>query len=149
MRADLQAAKAASDEKRAKELEQEGEWSQVRAHQLVFSNGPVGEDSGQSERPASGHRRAARVTLMVSKWEVQFRAPNVELVDVTLPVVTLFHPSAQTLNFVNQMKAQEPIAFSQAAAGPEHVTCGAAGKSVERASAIAGGSDNSARSSSI
>jgi hypothetical protein len=119
MYADLQAAKAAKDENRVKELEQELPWEQVRAHQQVFSTGPVGEIVAKVKDQLPAIAAQAGVSLIVSKWEVQFHNPKVELVDVTAPLAMLFHPSAQVLQWMNEMKAKDPIPFSELPLDPK------------------------------
>jgi hypothetical protein len=111
--ADLQTARAGKDEKRVKELERELPWAQVRAHQQAFSNGPVGEILAKVKDQLPAIAAQAGVSLIVSKWEVQFRDPKVELVDVTVPLAMLFHPSAKVLQWVDEMKARDPIPFSE------------------------------------
>jgi hypothetical protein len=113
MRDDFEKAKAVKDEKRVKELENEGAWSQVRLHQQTFSTATVSSILAKvkDKLPAIAHD--ARVVMIVSKWEVQFKDPSIETVDLTLPMVQLFHPSEQVLKWIEQMKDQEPIPFEK------------------------------------
>jgi len=113
MRADYDKAKAAANDSRAKELNAEGQWSQVRLHQQVFSTGPVSGILAKVADKLPAIAAQAGVALIVSKWEVQFKNPAVELVDVTLPIVKLFSPSDKVLQWVDQMKAQAPIPFEK------------------------------------
>ncbi len=113
MRTDLENAKANKDEKRVKELEQEGPWSQVRLHQQVFSTAPISGILAKVKDKLPGIAARAGVRLVVSKWEVQFSDPAVETVDVTLPLVKLFNPNEKVLTWVEQMKNQAPIAFEE------------------------------------
>jgi hypothetical protein len=113
MRDDFEKAKAVKDEKRVKELENEGGWSQVRLHQQAFSTATVSSILAKvkDKLPAIAHD--ARVVMIVSKWEVQFKDPAIETVDLTLPMVKLFHPSEQVLKWIEQMKDQEPVPFEK------------------------------------
>jgi len=112
LRADHDKAKAANNDSRAKELETEGQWSQVRLHQQVFSTGPVSGILAKVKDQLPAIAAQAGVSLIVSKWEVQFSNPVVETVDVTLPIVKLFHPSDKVLAWVAQMK-QDPVPFEK------------------------------------
>jgi len=113
MRADYDKAKAANDDKRAKELETEGQWSQIRLHQQAFSTGPVAGILAKVGDKLPAIAAQAGVALIVSKWEVPFKSAGVETVDVTLPVVMLFKPSDKVLHWIEEMRAQDPIPFEK------------------------------------
>ena len=111
--AEREKAKAAHDDSRVKEVEQEGQWSQVRAHQQVFSTAPVTTILAKIQDKLPAIAAQAGVALIVSKWEVPFKDGTVETVDVTLPIVKLFNPSDRVLKWVDQLKDKEPIAFEK------------------------------------
>ena len=113
LRADHDKAQAANEDTRAKELETEGQWMQVRLHQQGFSTGPVSGILAKVKDKFPAIAAEAGVSLIVSKWEVQFSNSAVETVDVTLPIVKLFHPSDKVLAWVAQMKTQDPIPFEE------------------------------------
>jgi hypothetical protein len=113
MRAELDKAKAAGDQKRIAELEKEGPWIQVRMHQQVFSTATVSGILAQVKDRLPEVASQAGVAVIVSKWEVQFASPSVETVDVTPQLVSLFHPNAQALKFIGQMKDQPPVPFEK------------------------------------
>jgi len=113
LRAEYEKAKAANDEKRVKELEQEGQWHQVRLHQMGFSTGPVADILAKVKDKLPGIARQERVTAIVSKWELPYAEQGVELVDVTLPLVKLFNPSEQVLKWIEEMKNQPPVPFDK------------------------------------
>jgi hypothetical protein len=119
MHADYDAAKAANNDSRAKELETEGQWSQVRLHQQTFSTGPVAGILAKVKDKLPAIAAQAGVSLIVSKWEVQLQDPAVETVDVTLPIVKLFHPSDRVLTWIAQMKTQDPIPFEKLPLDPK------------------------------
>jgi hypothetical protein len=117
--ADYDTAKAANNDTRAKELEMEGQWSQVRLHQQTFSTGPVAGILARVKDKLPAIAAQAGVWLIVSKWEVQFQDPAVETVDVTLPIVKLFNPSDRVLTWIAQMKTQDPIPFEKLPLDPK------------------------------
>jgi hypothetical protein len=119
LRADHDKAKAANNESRAQELDTEGQWSQVRLHQQVFSTGPVSGILAKVADKLPAIAAQAGVALIVSKWEVQFKNPAVETVDVTLPIVKLFAPSDKVLKWIDEMKAQPPIPFEELPLDPK------------------------------
>jgi hypothetical protein len=119
MHADYDAAKAAKNDGRAQELETEGQWSQVRLHQQTFSTAPVGGILAKVRDKLPAIAAQAGVSLIVSKWEVQFQTAGVETVDVTLPIVKLFNPSGRVLAWIAQMKTQDPIPFEKLPLDPK------------------------------
>ena len=119
MRAEYDKAKAANDDSRAKDLETEGQWSQVRLHQQAFSTGPVSGILAKFKDKLPAIAAQAGVSLIVSKWEVQFSNPAVETVDVTVPIVKLFDPSDKVLAWVAEMKTQAPIPFEKLPLDPK------------------------------
>ena len=119
MHADYDTAKAANNDSRAQELETEGQWAQVRLHQQTFSTGPVGGILAKVRDKLPAIAGEAGVSLIVSKWEVQFQTTAVETVDVTLPIVKLFNPSERVLAWVAQMKTQDPVPFEKLPLDPK------------------------------
>jgi hypothetical protein len=106
-------AKASNDEKRIKELEQEGPWCQIRMHQQVFSTATVAGILEKVSDRLPAIAKQAGVGAIVSKWEVPYKDASLETVDVTLPLVRLFNPNEQILKMIEQMSAQPPIPFEK------------------------------------
>ena len=113
LRGEYEKAKAANDANRVKELQNEGEWTQVRLHQQVFSDGPVSSILDKVKDKLTAIAEQAGVTVIVSKWAMPFQGAGVEAIDVTLALVKLFNPSAQTMTYVEQMKSKQPISFEK------------------------------------
>src|ERR1035437_4559083 len=89
VKADYQKAKEAKDDKRAKEIE-----TKIK-------------DS------LPGSAKKVGVDVIVSKWEVNYQAPGIKVVDVTDDLVALFHVSAKGLEWVKGIKAHEPVPIEQ------------------------------------
>jgi hypothetical protein len=119
LREDYEKAKANSDEKRIKELEQEGPWGQVRLHQQVFSTAGVRDIMARVSDALPAIAREAGVPLIVSKWEMPYKDASVETVDLTVPIAKLFKPDDRTLKMIDQMKAQEPVPFDKLPLDPK------------------------------
>ncbi len=111
-------AKSANDEKRIKELEQEGPWRQVRMHQQVFSTATAATIVAKVSDKLPAIAQQAGVSAIVSKWEVPYKDASVETVDVTMAMVKLFVPDAQTSKIIEQMSAQPPIPFEKLGLDP-------------------------------
>jgi hypothetical protein len=118
MQKDLAEARAKNDTKRVKELEAQGPAMQVRLHQQAFSTAGVTDIMAKVADAIPGIAREAGVVLIVSKWEMPFRDPSVEVVDVTLPIAMLFKPDPQTLKILAEMKDVKPVPLDQISLDP-------------------------------
>jgi len=113
LREDFMKAKAANDTTRMKQLEKEGQWSQVRLHQRGFSTVGVGSMLETVADKLPDVARDAGVSLLVSKWELPYLGKGIETVDVTLQLVKLFNPDEQTLKLVPEITKAPPIPFDE------------------------------------
>ncbi|MEW6072220.1 MAG: hypothetical protein AB1726_06430 [Planctomycetota bacterium] len=120
LHADLEKARAAKDEKRIRELEIEGPGRQVRMHQQVFSTGTVTDILARIQTSIPAIAKEAGVPLVVSKWEVAYRDPSVECVDVTPQLVALFHPDEGVRKMLEGLAGQEPVPIDQLSKDPNH-----------------------------
>jgi hypothetical protein len=109
LRAQREEAMKAGDEQRAREIEARGKAAQERLHQQGFSTGSVMSLFERIRQEIPAVARDARVVLIVSKWEVVHRDPSIEYVDVTMPLVMKFRPSAQVLKTVEGVLKNDPI----------------------------------------
>jgi hypothetical protein len=66
-----------------------------------------------------GIAAAAGVDLIVSQWEVPYRAPDVEVTDVTSDIVALFVVDEETAGFLAQMADVEPMPLEELLYQPE------------------------------
>jgi hypothetical protein len=56
----------------------------------------------------------AGVSLIVSKWEVAWQAPDAEYVDVTERLVEAFHPNDRVRKMIVDLKATTPMPLVEA-----------------------------------
>ena len=90
VRADYEKAKEAKDEKRMKEINSRMELQQRWVHEQVFSTGSVAGIVAKIKAALPGVAKKAGVQAIVSKWELTYQGPDVEVVDVTENLATLF-----------------------------------------------------------
>jgi hypothetical protein len=109
LKSDFARAKTAGDPQQIKELEAAGIAMQELMHEQVFSTGSIRNIILTIQDRLPDIARQAGVALLVSKWDVSYRDPSVEYVDVTLPLVRLFSPSEKTLKWIEELKNQEPV----------------------------------------
>jgi hypothetical protein len=113
MHSELQQARAKGDEEQVKKLETEGPWMQVRLHQRSFSTAGAGDLLAKVADGLPGVAREAGVVLIVSKWEMPYTDPGVEVVDATVPIARLFQPDEQSLRILGQLAAEKPVPFDE------------------------------------
>jgi len=116
LRADIEKAKAANDEKRVKELEAQGPARQMLMHLQVFSNGSIGNVTAVIADRLPAIAAAAGVSAIVSEFELAYAGTAVERVDVTAQVAALFNPDAAAKKMIDSMKGQKPIGLAEALA---------------------------------
>jgi hypothetical protein len=116
LRADLEKAKAANDEKRVKELEAQGPAWQMLMHLQVFSSGSIGNVTAVVANRLPAIAAAAGVSAIVSEFELAYAGTTVERVDVTSQVAALFNPDQAVKKMIESMKSQKPMGLAEALA---------------------------------
>jgi Skp family chaperone for outer membrane proteins len=107
-------AKAAGDEKKAKELEEKGKAGQQMFHMQGFSTASVNDILEHIKDKVPAIAKQAGVDLIVSKWEIVYQSPDAEFVDITNLMVKPFNPSEKTLSVVNELGKHPPIPLEEA-----------------------------------
>jgi len=105
----LNKAKEEGDEKLVKELEALGQAYQQVQHQQGFSTASVAEYLEKVKAELPKIAEDAGVDIIVSKWEVIYRNPSIEIVDVTSHLVKLFNPDERTLEIIEELLEQAPM----------------------------------------
>ena len=106
-------ARAAGNDAEVKRLNAEGSSRQVRLHRQGFSSASVENilETVKEQLPAIAEQAA--VDLIVSKWDLAYRAPDAETVDVTALLIKPFSPDKKTLQIVEQLAKVAPIPADQ------------------------------------
>lgn len=110
---ELREAKASGDDWRVKELEAYGSAMQHRMHQQGFGTGSVMDIMEQLGDELPEVAREARVSVIVSQWEITYESAEADIIDLTPQIVALFAPTEQTLRFVESYKTVAPVPMDQ------------------------------------
>ena len=110
---DYQKAKATKDEKKMKEIESRMKLQQRRLHEQGFSTGSVSSTMAKVKDALPEVARKAGVQAIVSKWELNYQSPEVEVVDVTDELVALFHVNEKGREWAKQIKDKPPVPIEQ------------------------------------
>jgi hypothetical protein len=107
-------AKADGDEKKAKELEEQGKSKQQMFHMQGFSTAPVNDILEHIKDKVPAIAREAGVDLIVSKWEIVYQSPDAEFVDITDLMIKPFNPGERASNIVKELQKHPPIPLEEA-----------------------------------
>jgi hypothetical protein len=106
-------AEKAHDTARVKKLSIQAMSFQHLLHQTVFSNGSCGYVTALVKDKLPELARTAGVSVILSKWEVTFSDPSVEIVDLTSQVAQLFQPKENIDPMSKDISAQQPIPIDE------------------------------------
>jgi len=106
---EMEKAKAAGDTKKIKELEAWGNAQQAKMHKRGFGTAPVHDLLKHIKDEIPKIARETGVEVIVSKWDVVYQSPSVELVDITDEMVKPFKPKEKTLKIIKDMANHLPV----------------------------------------
>jgi len=102
-------AKEENNTKLVDALEKEGQLQQQLLHEQTFSVGTVSNIIDKIRDKLEEIAKKTGVSLIISKWEISYKDPSIEYIDVTSQIVDLFSPSKQTLIWIKDLQKQTPI----------------------------------------
>jgi hypothetical protein len=108
-------AKAAGDSEKLKATEEQGKAHQVKFHHQGFGTAPVDDILAKVPDALPAVAREAGVPLIVSKWRLDYCAPDVEQLDVTDLLVAKFNPSPKTLKIIADLRQHPPVSDDELA----------------------------------
>ncbi|MDO8545397.1 MAG: hypothetical protein Q7S40_33565 [Opitutaceae bacterium] len=113
--ASAKAAKAAGEQVRLKELEQQIVATQKRSHLQVFSTAPADEAMAALKGKLPALQQELGVTRLVSKWdEAALKGiDEANRVDATDRLAREFAPDAKRLQTIEQMKKAKPLPLDE------------------------------------
>ncbi|MCL7928201.1 MAG: hypothetical protein M8841_10490, partial [marine benthic group bacterium] len=117
---ELREAEAAGDSARVEELKLFMPSFQHLLHQQVFSTGSICNVLRVIEDELPAIAAETSVSVIVSKWELPYRGPDVEVIDITPQILALFETDQETAGLVAEMKGAEPVPLEDMLYQPEH-----------------------------
>ena len=92
-------------------LEARGAALQERLHRQGFSTASIADILKPIEAQLPAIAQAAGVDVLMSKWDVAYRAEGVEFVDVTSAMIAPFAPTDQVRTMIDSLLEQEPLSL--------------------------------------
>lgn len=109
----LKAAQEEGNESAIHELGEKGKSIQAKAHQQGFGTAPVDEIIRKIRDKLPEISKKADVGLIISKWKIDYLAPNAEYTDITDLMVQPFSPSPETLKVIKDIQKKDPIPLAE------------------------------------
>jgi hypothetical protein len=112
---EMQKAREAKDDKKLKEFEAKGPAFQNLMHQQVFGNLSIPNVMETIKDRLPAIAKKAGVTLIVSKWEIQYSDSEIDPVDLTQQLVDLFNIDVATRKMIEEglKQNQKPVPVEQ------------------------------------
>ena len=111
-------AEADGDKKKCAELKAWGEKHQRQLHRQGFSKVPVDDLLAYVKDDLAALAKKKNLALIT--MEFNYKAPNVEIVDVTDDIVRFYNPSERTLKIVEQVKDHKPVDLDEVEQHHDH-----------------------------
>ena len=106
-------AQKAHDTARIKELSVEAMSFQHLLHQMVFSTGSVASFMAIIKNKLPELAKTAGVSVIVSKWKLNYNDPSFEVVDLTSQVAALFQPKENIDKMAADIAGQAPVPIEE------------------------------------
>jgi hypothetical protein len=108
-KAEMEKAKAASDQEKIKLLQQWGQQGQEKLHRQGFGTASVSEYLKYIEKDIPAIAKQAGVDVIVSKWDITYNDQAVQFVDVTDLIIKPFNPDERTMKSIEALKKTKPL----------------------------------------
>ena len=99
---ELNKARESGDKNKIMELEAKGPAFQNLMHQQVFGNLSIPNVMATIKDQLPAIAQKAGVTMIVSKWEIQYSESGIEQVDLTMQILDLFHVDDATRKMIEE-----------------------------------------------
>ena len=106
-------AKKAHDTARIKELSVQAMSFQHLLHQMVFSTGSVASFVAIIKDKLPELAKTEGVSIIVSKYELNFSDPSIQVVDLTKQVAALFQPRENIDKMAAEIASQSPVPIEE------------------------------------
>lgn len=75
----------------------------------IYGKGTINDILDNYKERVAAIAKAENVVMAVSKWEIQYKIPNVELVDLTWKIMDIFHPGSQIIEWAKEGEKEVPM----------------------------------------
>lgn len=109
LRQDHKEAKEAGDDEKVALIDKIGPGSQDLAHKQGFSTMPIPNilEKIKDSIPIIAERFG--LDVIMNKWEIVYQKDKIELIDISMEMISFFNPSEETMEMLDQMDEVEPV----------------------------------------
>jgi len=107
--AQMKTAKEKDDKKTIAKCEREGSLRQTMMHEQGFGTGSISGIIETVKDKIAVLAKSENLTAIVSKWELTYNSPDVELIDVTEKIAAFFEPNDRMKEMIKEVLKSEPI----------------------------------------
>ena len=105
----MDVAKEKTDTKEIAKIEYEAKLHQAILHDQGFGKGSVNTITDLYRDKIAEIAKTENLSAVVSKWEVIYSKPDIELVDITDKIIAFFEPSDKMKEVIKEVPQQEPV----------------------------------------
>jgi Skp family chaperone for outer membrane proteins len=105
----MEAAKEKNDTKEIAKIEYEAKLHQAILHDQGFGKGSVNTITDLYKDKIAAIAKAENLSAVVSKWEVVYSNPDIELIDITDKIAAFFEPSDKMKETIKEVPQHEPV----------------------------------------
>ncbi|MBI5019967.1 MAG: hypothetical protein HZB59_00870 [Ignavibacteriales bacterium] len=105
----METAKEKNDTKEIAKIEYEAKLHQAILHDQGFGKGSVNTIIDLYKDKIAEIAKAENLSAVVSKWEVVYSNPDIELVDITDKITAFFEPSDKMKETIKEVPQHEPV----------------------------------------
>jgi hypothetical protein len=102
-------AEAKGDSQKVQQLDYQMQQYALKRHKQVFSTTPVNDLLDLVKDKIPEVAKQSGVDLIVSKWQIDYLAPDAERIDITLAMTKLFEPEEGKLENITELMKKEPL----------------------------------------
>jgi hypothetical protein len=92
-----------------KKLLVKGPVMQRMMNDRIYGKGTINDILDHYKDKITAIAKSQNVVMAVSKWEVQYKTPGVELIDLTWKIMDIFNPSSQVIQWAKAGEKELPI----------------------------------------
>jgi Skp family chaperone for outer membrane proteins len=104
-----QKAQSEGDTKRVNDINKEGENWQHQIHKQAFGTASVSNLLKYIKEDLPEIAEKSRVDIIISKWDIEYKSPSAEVIDITNKIIEPFNPDEKTLEKISGLSKEPPI----------------------------------------
>lgn len=106
-------AEKAGELEKARQIDEWMTWFSIHRHSQGFGTTPVHDLLEPIQKKLPQIAREAGADVIVSKWDLDYTSPDIQIVDVTDRLVRAFEPKPEAYSTIEQIQKIEPLSMEE------------------------------------